>query len=202
MKKERTTRQRLKSIWWGMKGRCYDCGHPSFKDYGGRGIKICDEWKNSFEAFYKWAIDNGYSDDLTIDRHPNNDGDYGPANCRWATMKQQAENRRVRKGAFDYGDGGLSGLALESGIKYPTLQARFRRGWNKEKAIDGTKNFKLNNTITSKPISQYTLSGQLVTEYPSIKEATRQTQFKKAMLIHHLKGRRKQAYGFLWEYSS
>lgn len=200
MKKKRTDRQRLNSIWWGMRGRCYDRNHIAYKDYGGRGIKMCKTWKDSFDVFFKWALSHGYETRLTIDRYPNNDGNYSPQNCRWATMKQQGENRRVRKDGIDYGEGGLLKLAAQSGIKYPTLQARFRKGWNRERAIDNTSNFKINNVLTSKPIIQMDMHGNIISEYPSIKEAERQTQFKKPMLIHHLKGRRKHAYGFLWKY--
>ena len=87
---------RLYRIWIDIKNRTLNPKNKAYKDYGGRGITICDEWKNDVKSFYDWAISNGYSDELSIDRIDNDVG-YSPENCRWATSTIQARNQRIPK---------------------------------------------------------------------------------------------------------
>lgn len=87
------THTRLYRIYKGMIGRCYYPCNQRYNAYGGRGIKVCDEWKNDRTKFFEWAITNGYSDDLTIERIDVN-GDYCPENCCWITMSEQYKNKQ------------------------------------------------------------------------------------------------------------
>ena len=126
---------RLYQIWNGMKQRCQNPNTISYKCYGGKGISVCEGWNNSFKAFYDWAIANGYSEDLTIDRI-DNDGNYEPANCRWATNKEQ-QNHTSYTRLYTYNGETLSIMqwAEKTGIHPNMLYKRLSRGWSIEKAL-------------------------------------------------------------------
>lgn len=127
---------RLYKEWRSMMNRCNAKSGKDYKNYAGRGITVCQEWRTSFENFRDWAHSAGYQDNLTLDRIDVN-GNYDPSNCRWATLKEQANNTRSnlylefrgeRKTAKQWAD--------ELGINYNTLHSRITtKGWSVERAL-------------------------------------------------------------------
>lgn len=117
-----------------MINRCYNPHDIRYPLYGERGIKICDEW-STFEKFFQWAIQSGYADDLSIDRI-NVDGDYCPENCRWATNKEQAMNRRSTI-MLEYNGKkqSITEWAEELNMPYKKLHKRIYSGWDVERAL-------------------------------------------------------------------
>lgn len=131
---------RLYGIFHGIKKRCYNKNEPRYKDYGGRGIKMCDEWLKSadgFDRFVDWALANGYTDEMSIDR-VDVDGDYSPDNCRWFTLQQQSLNKRQTRWVDYKGEHiQLMTLCKRLGVSYDTVHNRiYDRGWPVEKAIE------------------------------------------------------------------
>ena len=125
---------RIYSEWQGMKGRCYNKGNARYADWGGRGIEVCEQWRNSFESFYTWAMANGYQDNLTIDRIDNN-GNYCPENCRWVGQQEQCRNRRSN---INRTIGNSTRTLMEwceiFQVDYANVNARYHR--NKNATID------------------------------------------------------------------
>jgi hypothetical protein len=116
--------------------RCIRPATNSFSRYGGRGISICDEWRNDFVSFYSWAISHGWSDGLQIDRI-NNDGNYEPSNCRFVTNKENCRNTSRNHLITHNGKTMcLTDWAEEKGMLYTTLLERIRSGWDTERAIE------------------------------------------------------------------
>lgn len=126
---------RLYEIWRSLKKRCLNPKTEQYSNYGGRGITVCDEWRDSFQAFYDWAMANGYRDDLTLDRIDGN-GNYEPSNCRWATWKEQQNNRRNNHFITYNGETKtLKQWSEQVGIDWDILYSRLKKGWSVEKAL-------------------------------------------------------------------
>ena len=131
------SKTRIYETWHHMKQRCYYEKSKRYSSYGGRGITICDEWKSDFKAFYDWAMANGYTDELTIDRIDVN-GNYEPSNCRWITMKEQQRNTRANHHLTYKGETYcIAEWAERYNLKYETLKSRlYIRKWSVEKALE------------------------------------------------------------------
>lgn len=133
----------LHYVWRSMKKRCYNPNDAGYQNYGGRGIKVCDEWRQDFMSFKTWAMDNGYAKGLSIDRI-DNDGNYEPSNCRWTDRKTQSHNKRTNHNLTYNGVTKTIGEWAESlGMNYNTLIGRINvYGWSVEDAL-------------SKPVRKY-----------------------------------------------
>lgn len=137
-------KNRLYSIYQGMTKRCYYPDNQNYKYYGGKGIVICNEWKSDFSAFKKWSLENGYQDNLTIDRI-NTNGNYEPSNCRWVSMKEQCNNRTSNhlityKGKTQ----NLKQWCIELNLNYGIMESRINRyKWSVEKAFETKTNFRM-----------------------------------------------------------
>lgn len=171
MKKER---KRLKSIYNGMRLRCYNENNVNYKYYGGKGVTICDEWLLSFENFFDWAINNGYNENLTIDRI-DSEKEYSPDNCKWSTKKEQAYNRSISvkltlNGRTMY----MTEWAEELEIDKKILSWRYNNGWSDEEILTRPRDYKEN---------KLTLNG----ETHSMSEWSRITGIKVATISYRIK---------------
>lgn len=130
------SKTRIYQIFEGMKSRCYDTNSPRYCYYGEKGVRVCDEWLNSPLSFYEWAINNGYKGNLTIERKDVN-GDYSPENCKWATHKEQCNNRTTNR-IIEYNSHKytMAQLSEKFKISYFTLRGRLDRGWTIEEALN------------------------------------------------------------------
>jgi hypothetical protein len=136
--KHNKSHTRLYSIWNGMKNRCYNSNTVSYKNYGGRNIQVCNEWLNSFQIFYDWSISNGYDVNLTLDRI-DNDGNYTPDNCRWASRKKQCNNKSDNFCITAWNEKKTAAEWIEDSrckATYNSIIYRVKVGWLPEKAIE------------------------------------------------------------------
>lgn len=126
---------RLYRIYRNMLSRCNNPRVRSYARYGGRGIIVCKEWKDNFSTFRDWALSNGYNDELTLDRI-NNEGNYEPDNCRWATYQEQSLNTSRNHLVQLFGEiRPLDEWCRIYQLNSKTVRDRLTRGWNYEKAL-------------------------------------------------------------------
>lgn len=125
--KHKGSQTELHYRWLHMKGRCYNPNNEKFHRYGGRGISVCEEWKEDYEAFRDWAYGNGYKKGLSIER-VDVDGNYSPENCTWIPVERQSNNRGSTIWIEYQGDRlSLMEWSKKLGINYGTLNSRYRR---------------------------------------------------------------------------
>lgn len=133
------TETRLYQTWQNMKNRCRNKNVESYKYYGERGISLCDEWNESFKSFAKWSMENGYAEELSIDRIDPNIG-YEPSNCRWVDSVTQANNKRTNHLLTYNGETKtVAEWARETGLSYKVLYRRLCLGWTAERALTTPK---------------------------------------------------------------
>lgn len=131
------SRTRQYNIWRGMVNRCHKPNTKHYDYYGGRGIEVCKEWREDFMSFYNWSLENGYSEELTIDRKDVN-GNYEPSNCRWATMEEQSNNRRNTLHIEHNGEEHtIRELSEKTGETYSVLYSRYKQGYSIEEILNG-----------------------------------------------------------------
>lgn len=128
--------KRLYMIYHGVKKRCYNPNEPSYKNYGARGIKMCEEWLRSFDSFVDWALSNGYKNPLSLERI-DVDGDYSPDNCKWITMLEQSRNKRTTRWVTYKGvTKCLADWCDELDLPYDATHNRLDNGWDVDRAFN------------------------------------------------------------------
>lgn len=134
------TNTRLYRLWLGIKRRCYNKNQPEYKNYGAKGIKMCDEWKNDFISFYNWSYEHGFDEKLSrwecsIDRIDTLKG-YSPQNCRWVDIYKQANNKTNNHLlTFQNSTLTLTQWSKKIKISQSTIRHRLKRGWSVEKTL-------------------------------------------------------------------
>lgn len=125
-----TLNKRLHNCWCDMRSRCYNVNNKAYEHYGGRGIIVCDDWKEDYQAFYNWSMNNGYNDMLTLDRIDVNKN-YSPNNCRWANWETQRNNKRTTiKITINNITKSLKQWCRYLNLNYSMVYARYRKGIN------------------------------------------------------------------------
>lgn len=183
-------RHPLYGRWLNVKDRCLNPHNSHYKDYGGRGIEICQEWKDDFKSFYDWAVSNGYEKGLSIERIDVNKG-YNPENCTWITLAEQAKNKRNSLWIDDNGvKKKVHDIAKENGLAPSTIYNRIQRG----------KNPLMNRQERKRPVIQFSLDGIQIAEYESASEAMRETGCDQGSITRCCQGRNHTSKGFIWRY--
>ena len=196
------TDTRIYKIWCKMKARCNTPSAPHYEYYGGIGIRVCDEWCNSFESFYKWAMDSGYNDSLSIDRI-DPFGNYCPDNCRWATRLQQARNKRNTV-YVKIGDSvrPASYYADKYGIPTRIISERYKRLLKSGKPItEENLSFSYVKKEPKVRVNQFTKDGKLIKSWNSYAEIEKANVGHVTGVRMCCLGKWSSAYGYIWRFA-
>lgn len=187
----------LYGTWFQMISRCKNPSQNHYDRYGGRGIKVCEEW-HDFWNFVKWSDSvGGRPKGYTLDRI-DNDGNYEPSNCRWADWRTQTTNKSSNV-FVEYN--GVTKTIIEWAEDFKihphTLQNRIKRGWDIERALTDPPNPNCHDS-RNKILYQYSQGGEVINKYKTLSEL--QPPFKKKCVIQAISGKRKTYFGYIWKY--
>ena len=201
----RMSKTRIYSIYAAIKDRTVlNSSNPDFiKYYKNRGIPLCEEWqgKEGFMNFYKWSMENGYADNLSIDRIDVDKG-YSPDNCRWADNHTQACNKRdTWKETIDGVEKAVADWCIDYHIDYSVVRTRVRRqGWDILKALSTPISERHRNANKPRRVGKYDLNGNLLGEYSSPSEAASLNGVSAYNIRTACQGHVPNSYGFIWKY--
>ena len=199
MQRHGKTGNRIYNIYRGMKTRCFCKNDYHYKWYGAKGITICQEWLDDFMSFYNWSLENGYKDNLTIDRIDVN-GNYEPSNCRWIDHKTQCNNRHNSRYIEINGEKKTLAQWCEiyayTGVGKNSVARRLKKGITGE-ALFAPLPFKKD----PRRIVQKTLDGKIIRIFDKLIDV-QHAGYCKGQIANVCKHKKsfKTAYGFLWEY--
>lgn len=190
---------RIYETWCGMKKRCYNKNEKSYSRYGGRGITVCEEWKNDFLEFYNWSMGNGYAENLTIDRIDNEKG-YCPENCRWVTRTEQQRNKT--NNIYLEINGERKTIAEWSavyGCSDKLAYERYHRAVLRGQQINEKEIFAPPKDLRKK-VNQYTLQGDFVKTWDCANRAE-VDGFSADAIGQCCLGKSKTSGGYIWKYA-
>lgn len=186
---------RLYRIWQGMITRCVNPNSKSYRYYGNRGVVVCDEWRKDFQSFREWALINGYAENLTIERI-NNNGNYEPSNCKWATLKEQQNNTRKNHIITSQGESlTLAQMSEKHNIPVGILTNRINNlGWDAESATT--------SPILIRHSGRRVIRIEDGKEFKTITEAGKETNCDNSYISKACRGIAKTAGGFHWKFAN
>lgn len=194
--------KRLRGILNGMIQRCENKNRKAYAAYGGKGIKVCPEWRNDFWSFYNWAMNNGYEEKLTIDRI-DGQGDYCPENCRWATMVQQNNNRKDnRRITYNGETHTISEWSRLTGINKGTIKDRLNAGWPDNEALGDPHKRRPHKSVSATWFNKKTIAykdGVLIGMFSSRTEAAEHCGLDPKEVSDCVVGRRKAIRGYTFK---